>query len=190
MRYIRNEKFQDVILIQPQVYHDDRGHFFESFQVNRYQEIGIPHTFVQDNYSNSIKNTIRGLHYQLQHPQGKLVGVTSGIVFDVIVDIRRHSHTFGEWISIELDAKNFTQIYIPPGFAHGFCVMSDTASFYYKCTDYYRAGDDFGVAWNDKQLNIPWPLSDSPILSDKDKKYFSLAQIPMTSLPAYHHESL
>src|SRR5438093_3385784 len=133
MQHLHNNKFKEIILIQPKVFHDDRGCFFETFQTKRYQEIGINELFVQDNYSVSIKNTIRGIHYQLNYPQGKLVGVTSGTVFDVVVDIRQNSPTFGEWASFELDAESYAQVYIPPGFAHGFCVLSDSASFYYKC---------------------------------------------------------
>ncbi len=185
MQYLHNKKFKEVILIQPQVFQDDRGCFFETFQTKRYQEIGINELFVQDNYSISKKNTLRGMHYQLQHPQGKLVGVTAGVVFDVVIDIRKNSPTFGEWTGFELDAQKYAQVYIPPGFAHGFCVLSDWASFYYKCTDFYRPDDDHGVLWCDEQLNIPWPLDTQPILSAKDQKYLSLNQIPTDLLPVY-----
>lgn len=185
MKYMRSNVLPEVIIIEPNLYKDARGHFFEGFQSKRYKEIGIQEQFVQDNYSRSIKNTIRGLHYQLHYPQGKLVGVTFGIVFDVIVDIRLHSPTFSKWIYVELSDNNARQVYIPKGFAHGFCVLSDMADFYYKCSDYYTPNDDYGIAWNDIDLNIQWPINDTPILSQKDQTYLPFKQISSDKLPQY-----
>lgn len=136
---------------------------------------------MQDNYSRSKKNVLRGLHYQLPHPQGKLVGVTRGSVYDVVVDIRLSSPTFGNWFGIHLNDENQMQMYIPPGFAHGFCVLSDEADFYYKCTDFYAPGTEHGIIWNDEKLNIAWPIS-NPILSPKDEIYSSLYEIPHDQL--------
>lgn len=185
MKFTHSEILPDVIIIEPTLYKDSRGHFFEGFQAKRYQEAGIQEQFVQDNYSRSVKNTIRGLHYQLNYPQGKLVGVTAGKVCDVIVDIRQGSPTFGKWIGVELSDENAKQVYIPKGFAHGFCVLSETADFYYKCTDYYVAHDDYGVAWNDADIRIQWPVDGSPILSIKDKTYHGLNHISPEKLPKY-----
>lgn len=185
MKLMRNEVLPDVIIIEPSVFKDSRGYFFEGFQAKRYHEMGIQETFVQDNYSRSVKNTLRGLHYQLHHPQGKLVGVTAGKVFDVIVDIRQGSPTFGKWIGIELSDENARQVYIPKGFAHGFCVLSDTADFYYKCTDYYVPHDDYGVAWNDSFINIEWPGNFVPLVSKKDQQYVPLQNISHDKLPRY-----
>lgn len=156
-----------LLVIEPKVFHDPRGHFFESHQQERYSALGIP-AFVQDNISRSKQNALRGLHYQLPHSQGKLVGVLRGAIWDVVVDIRTSSPTFGKWFSITLSDENYKQLYVPPGFAHGFCVLSDEADFYYKCTDVYVPSAEHGVAWNDTDLNIPWPTT-HPILSDKDK---------------------
>ena len=185
MKYTRNALSPDIIVIELTLYKDSRGHFFEGFQSERYKEIGIKEPFVQDNYSRSVKNTLRGLHYQLQSPQGKLVGVTAGRVLDVIVDIRKGSRTFGQSIQIELSDDNAKQIYIPKGFAHGFCVLSDTADFYYKCTEYYAPNDEHGVAWNDHDLNIVWPTDIHPILSEKDQTYLPLNKILPENLPKY-----
>lgn len=185
MKFTHNELLPEVIIIEPTMYKDTRGHFFEGFQARRYQEAGIQEQFVQDNYSRSVQNTVRGLHYQLNHPQGKLVGVTAGKVYDVIVDIRHGSPTFGKWIGVELSDDNARQVYIPKGFAHGFCVLSDTADFYYKCTDYYVVNDDYGVAWNDAGINIRWPIEGMPVLSGKDQSYASLNNISHEKLPKY-----
>lgn len=172
MKFMHHELIPDIIIIQPSLFADDRGYFFESYQAQRYLEAGITETFVQDNMSHSKKNCLRGLHYQAKFPQGKLVGVISGKVFDVVVDIRRESPTFCQWVSFELSAENCTQIYIPPGFAHGFLVLSESANFYYKCTDYYAADDDRGIIWNDPTIGIRWPLNgQAPILSAKDRAY-------------------
>ncbi len=172
-----------VLLIKPRVFHDDRGRFFESFQAERYAEHGINLAFVQDNISYSKKGTLRGLHYQLAHPQGKLVSVIQGKVFDVAVDIRLGSKTFGQSFSCELSDKNHHQLYIPPGFAHGFYVLSDDVCFHYKCTDYYQPGDEYGIAWHDETLEINWPLQKQPLLSPKDKLYVALRDTPIENLP-------
>ena len=157
----------DVLIVEPDVYRDERGWFVETYHVNKYQDGGIPLSFVQDNCSSSVRGTLRGLHAQISRPQGKLVRVTKGEIFDVAVDIRRGSPTFAFWEGVSLSADNFKQIYIPPGFAHGFCVLSDIAEVEYKCTDVYTPGDEIAIAWNDQQIGIQWPL-ESPILSPKD----------------------
>ncbi len=157
----------DVLLLQPKVFHDNRGFFLESYHETQYWEAGLKARFVQDNHSFSRQGILRGLHYQLRHPQGKLVRVVSGEVFDVAVDIRQGSPTFGQWYGTHLSAKNHHQLYVPPGFAHGFCVLSDTADVLYKCTTFYDPGDDYGLRWNDPDLNINWPIAD-PGLSQKD----------------------
>lgn len=164
-----------LLLIEPTVHRDSRGEFYEVFQQQRYAEHKIP-TFVQDNTSRSVKNTLRGLHYQLPKSQGKLVWVTHGTVWDVVVDIRTQSPTFGKWLGITLSDENHLQLYIPPGFAHGFCVVSDYADFHYKCTEYYTPHCEQGIAWNDKQLNITWPIN-NPILSPKDAANPSLGEM-------------
>lgn len=172
-----------VLLIKPRIFHDDRGRFFESFQAKRYAEHGVRENFVQDNISYSKKGTLRGLHYQLQHPQGKLVSVIQGKVFDVAVDIRLGSKTFGQSFGCELSDENHHQLYVPPGFAHGFYVLSDDVCFQYKCTDYYAPNDEYGIAWDDPSLNINWPLQDQPLLSPKDKLYVALRDTPIEHLP-------
>lgn len=159
----------DVVLIEPTVFGDDRGFFFESFNQHKFETaIGRQVNFVQDNHSRSVKNVLRGLHYQIQQPQGKLVRVTHGEVFDVAVDLRRHSETFGKWVGITLSAENKYQIWIPEGFAHGFIVLSDSAEFLYKTTDYYSPLYERCIRWDDPNLNIQWPENISPILSQKD----------------------
>ncbi len=157
-----------VLLIEPKVFGDSRGFFFESFQAARYAEAGIKGPFVQDNHSRSAKGVLRGLHFQKQYPQGKLVYVTSGTVFDVAVDIRKDSPTFGQWVGVTLSADEHQQFYVPPGLAHGFCVLSDTAEFQYKCTDYYHPEDDGCIRWDDPDIGIQWPLTEEPKLSAKD----------------------
>jgi dTDP-4-dehydrorhamnose 3,5-epimerase len=169
-----------LLIIQPRVFSDDRGYFYESFQEQRYQTLGVPR-LVQDNISHSTKNVIRGLHYQKPHAQGKLAYVSRGCVWDVVVDIRRSSPTFKQWFGIQLDDRNHTQLYIPPGFAHGFCVLSDDAIFHYKCSDYYTPDSEHGIAWNDQTINISWPIS-NPILSPKDKQYTGLNDISPEAL--------
>jgi dTDP-4-dehydrorhamnose 3,5-epimerase len=168
-------------LIAPDVHRDARGFFLESYHARRYAELGITGTFVQDNHSRSGHAVLRGLHYQLNHPQAKLIRLVSGRVFDVAVDIRQGSPYFGRWFGMELSGDNHYQLYIPPGFAHGFCVLSEQADFLYKCTDYYVPGDEYGIAWNDPALAIDWPEMDF-LLSDKDRDYPVLtnaAQLPV-----------
>ncbi|HUO57404.1 MAG TPA: dTDP-4-dehydrorhamnose 3,5-epimerase [bacterium] len=157
-----------VLLVEPKVFQDERGFFFESYHAERYFQFGLPKEFVQDNQSRSVRGTLRGLHGQLQKPQGKLVRVTQGEIFDVAVDARPDSPTFGKWVGEILTSQNFRQLYAPPGFLHGFCVLSPVAEVEYKCTDYYAPGDEVGVIWNDPRLEIAWPVPD-PILSPKDK---------------------
>ena len=159
---------QGVFLIEPNVFRDERGFFLESYHSERYAHLGLPRNFVQDNHSRSSQGILRGLHGQLQKPQGKLVRATHGEIFDVAVDVRPHSPTFGQWVGETLSAENFRQLYIPPGFLHGFCVVSAFAEVEYKCTDYYDRKDEIGVLWNDAGLRIQWPLS-NPILSPKDQ---------------------
>jgi len=173
----------ELILIEPDLYRDHRGVFWEAFHKERYQKAGIRGPFVQDNFSWSVRHTLRGLHYQLRRPQGKLVTVVKGAVYDVAVDIRQGSPTFGQWYGVELSDQNMRQLYIPPGFAHGFCVLTETAGFFYKCTDVYRPADERGILWNDPTLNIPWP-TDDPLLSPKDHAYKSFAAM-QGELPGY-----
>lgn len=165
---IIDTKLKGVKIIKPRVFGDDRGHFLETFHAPRYNELlGIELYFVQDNLSFSKGNVLRGLHAQQKHPQGKLVRCTSGEVFDVAADIDPASGTFGQWVGIVLTALNHKQIWIPPGYAHGFAVMSSSASFEYKCTDVYRPADEIGIIWNDTKLNIDWPIT-NPLLSESD----------------------
>jgi dTDP-4-dehydrorhamnose 3,5-epimerase len=173
-----------VLLIEPRVFGDARGFFLESFQAQRYAEAGIAGPFVQDNHSRSQRGVLRGLHYQLTHPQGKLMWVTQGEVFDVAVDIRQGSPTFGRWVGVILSEDNHHQLYVPPGMAHGFCVLSDTADFLYKCTDLYHPEDEGGVLWSDPDIGIRWPTL-APLLSDKDQCYPKLADVPADRLPVY-----
>lgn len=173
-----------VLLIEPKVFGDQRGFFMETFQAERYQQAGIELGFVQDNLSRSTKGVLRGLHYQLNYPQGKLVSVIRGEVFDVVVDIRQGSPTFGQSYGALLNGDNHHQLYVPPGFAHGFCVLSETVDFQYKCTDYYHPEDEIGVIWNDPAIGIDWPVDD-PMLSDKDKVLLPLADIASNKLPQY-----
>jgi dTDP-4-dehydrorhamnose 3,5-epimerase len=161
-------KLKDCVIIEPKVFGDERGFFLETFQVERYVElVGITLPFVQDNHSRSSKGVLRGLHFQKTKPQGKLVRVVKGEVYDVAVDIRQGSPTFGEWEAIILSEENKTQFWVPPGFAHGFVVLSDTADFEYKCTDYYDPSDEGSILWDDPDLDISWPI-EHPKLSSKD----------------------
>jgi dTDP-4-dehydrorhamnose 3,5-epimerase len=164
-----------VIVIEPEVHHDRRGFFLETYHAAKFREGGIDVRFVQDNHSRSAGGTIRGLHLQLRQPQGKLIRVIDGEIWDVAVDVRRRSPTFGRWVGVTLSAANFRQCYIPPGFAHGFCVTSDLAQIEYKCTALYDASDEVGIAWNDPQLAITWPVVASPILSERDRANAPLA---------------
>ena len=159
----------DVKIIEPKVFGDERGFFLETFEKKRYQEmLNISLDFVQDNHSRSTKDVLRGLHFQKINPQGKLVRVVSGAVFDVAVDIRPDSKTYGKWVGVELSAENKNQLWIPPGLAHGFCVLTDTADFEYKCTDYYNPGFEGCLIWNDPDVGIKWPEL-TPLLSEKDQ---------------------
>lgn len=161
----------DVLLIEPKVFGDERGFFFESFNQKLFDEaVGSPVTFVQDNHSRSARNVLRGLHYQIQHPQGKLVRVVAGEVFDVAVDLRKSSPTFGQWVGEILSAENKRQLWVPPGFAHGFFVASETAEFLYKTTDYWFPEYERCILWNDPSLAIRWPSNTSPTLSAKDQQ--------------------
>ncbi|MCU8022000.1 MULTISPECIES: dTDP-4-dehydrorhamnose 3,5-epimerase [unclassified Shewanella] len=170
-------KLKDCVIIEPTIFGDDRGFFMETFQEQRYADLaGINHKFVQDNCSRSQQNVLRGLHFQKHNPQGKLVSVTQGEVFDVAVDLRPNSETFGCWESVILSGENKLQFWVPPGFAHGFYVLSKSADFQYKCTDYYNPSDECGLLWNDTDLAIDWPFSD-PLLSGKDIKQPRLFEI-------------
>jgi len=166
---ISHSKLKGCVIIEPRVFGDDRGFFLETFQAARYkQEAGIDLPFVQDNHSRSARGVLRGLHFQKTKPQGKLVRVVRGEVYDVAVDIRKGSATFGEWEGVILSEENKKQFWVPPGFAHGFVVLSNTADFEYKCTDYYDPSDEGSVLWSDPDLNIPWPIA-NPVLSAKDE---------------------
>jgi len=156
-----------VIVIEPKVHTDPRGFFLETYSVERYRDGGIAATFVQDNQSRSTRGTLRGLHAQWRHPQGKLVRAIEGTIFDVAVDIRRGSPTYLQWVGVTLSAENFRQLYVPVGFAHGFCVTSDVAQVEYKCTDRYDAEHELRIAWNDPEIGIEWPIAE-PLLSEKD----------------------
>ena len=160
-------KIPGLVLIEPDVFQDPRGYFLESFQKEKYRQAGVTLEFVQDNRSKSAQNTLRGLHLQCEHPQGKLVQVTVGEVYDVAVDVRRNSPTFRNWVGVQLSESNFRQLYVPPGFAHGFCVLSEYAVFEYKCTDFYYPKDELVIAWDDPELGIDWPVH-KPLLSKRD----------------------
>ena len=167
---ISHTKLKDCLIIEPRVFGDERGFFLETFQAIRYdQEAGIDMPFVQDNHSRSAKGVLRGLHFQKTKPQGKLVRVVCGEVYDVAVDIRKGSTTFGKWVGVILSENNKKQFWVPPGFAHGFVVLSDFADFEYKCTDYYDPSDEDSILWNDPDLDIPWPIT-NPVLSTKDQR--------------------
>jgi len=172
------------VVIEPQVFGDSRGFFYESYNEAKYREAGIDRRFVQSNVSRSARGVLRGLHYQWPHPQGKLVSVLEGEVYDVAVDIRQGSPTFGQWTGVMLTAENHRHFWIPEGFAHGFCVLSEFATFSYQCTDLYDAKADGGIRWNDPAIGIDWPLS-APLLSEKDNKAPLLADVPAERLPEF-----
>jgi dTDP-4-dehydrorhamnose 3,5-epimerase len=183
---IINTTIPEVKIIEPKVFGDTRGFFFELYQQNNFSnKINGIKPFVQDNLSRSQKGVLRGLHYQYRQPQGKLVTVLRGCVFDVVVDIRVGSPSFGQWVGIELSEDNHRQLWVPEGFAHGFYVLSDVADFYYKCTDYYNPSFERSVRWNDADLAIQWPLQSSPILSSKDAEGLPLADFQNSELPRY-----
>jgi len=182
---VRRTGLPGVLVIEPRVFSDSRGFFFETYNAERYAQAGLPERFVQDNHSTSIRGTVRGLHYQLHRPQAKLLWVIGGEIFDVAVDIRRGSPTFGRWEHVILSAENKRQFFVPAGFAHGFCVVSDVAEVEYKCTDYYVADDQRGVRWNDPSLAIPWPVAEpAAVLSERDRQY-ALLTADRADLPEY-----
>lgn len=188
--HVTQTEIPGVLIIEPKVWGDDRGYFYESFSAARYTEAGIRGEFVQDNVSYSRRGVLRGLHIQNPNSQGKLVQVLAGSVYDVAVDVRRGSPTFGRWVGVELSATKKNQIWVPPGMAHGFVVTSETAVFNYKCTDYYAPEHEFSVSWNDPDLGIAWPLEaiggpDKVELSGKDRAALRLKDIPQERLPPY-----
>ncbi|MFG0297853.1 MAG: dTDP-4-dehydrorhamnose 3,5-epimerase [Maioricimonas sp. JB045] len=168
MKFQRTE-LPDVVLIEPTIFRDDRGFFMETYHRQRFVEGGIDAVFVQDNLSRSTRGTVRGLHFQIQQAQGKLVHVLAGEIFDVAVDLRRSSPTFGRWVGVTLSEDNRRAVYIPPGFAHGFCVVSETADVFYKCTDFYAPQHERTLLWNDPAVGVDWPVPGEPILSEKDR---------------------
>jgi dTDP-4-dehydrorhamnose 3,5-epimerase len=181
-------KIDGVYIIEPKVFGDNRGYFMESYNQEHFEEAGLNMTFVQDNESKSSKGVLRGLHFQRKHSQGKLVRVTKGEVFDVAVDLRTGSETYGKWEAVILSEENKKQFYIPKGFAHGFLVLSDEAVFNYKCTDFYAPEYDGGVMWNDPDINIEWPLEgiENILLSEKDKDHPSLKQLDLSEYPDFN----
>jgi dTDP-4-dehydrorhamnose 3,5-epimerase len=176
MNVIRTE-IPDVVVLEPRVFTDPRGLFKETYQRKRYAEAGIGADFVQDNISRSRRGTLRGLHIQMQHGQAKLVQALAGRIFDVAVDLRRNSPTFGRWVGAELSDENHRQMYIPAGFAHGFCVLSESADLFYKCSDFYYPEHERTLVWNDPAVGIGWPLEMEPVLSDKDRRGLHLAEL-------------
>ena len=174
----------EVLLIEPRLFGDERGHFLETYHGQRYRDSSVSATFVQDNLSHSHRGVVRGLHYQWGHPQGKLIMVVQGEIFDVAVDIRQGSPSFGRWVGVTLSARDYQQLYIPEGFAHGFCVTSDSATVCYKCTDFYVPQDDRGIRWDDPTLAISWPITEA-ILSDKDRSLPPLTEVPAEHLPVF-----
>lgn len=167
---VRETELPGVLVVTPRVFRDERGFFLESFNEAAFGDAGLPTRFVQDNHSRSAKGVLRGLHYQLRHPQGKLVRVVRGRIFDVAVDIRRGSPTFGKWVGVTLDDSETSALWVPHGFAHGFCALSDDVDVTYKCTDFYAPSDERGVLWNDPLLRIEWPVK-NPIVNAKDQSY-------------------
>ena len=178
---VTETRLAGVLILEPEIYRDARGYFLESYNQARYAELpGLNVAFVQDNHSHSKKGVLRGLHLQRRHPQGKLIRVVAGCVWDVAVDVNPNSATFRQWVGVELSASNHLQVYVPPGYAHGFCVLSDSADFEYKCTDFYHPGDEVGLLWNDPELAIAWPI-ENPILSARDASNGSLRSILATA---------
>ena len=177
-----------VVVLEPKWFGDNRGFFLETYRDDIFAQAGITANFVQDNHSRSTRGVLRGLHYQLVQPQGKLVRVATGSVFDVAVDVRRGSPTFGDWFGTTLDDENMRMMYVPPGFAHGFVVLSETADFIYKCTDYYHPESEQGILWNDPNIGIEWPIADVQ-LSDKDKRNVVLEKQPENLLPKFTEDA-
>ena len=174
----------EILLIEPRIFTDHRGFFLETYHYLKYSDTGLGRAFVQDNHSRSRQSVLRGLHYQLQKPQGKLVYAVTGEIFDVAVDIRRGSPTFGKWTGTHLSDTNHRQLFIPEGFAHGFVVLSESANVVYKCTQFYEPGDEYGIYWADPEIGIDWPVV-QPILSEKDEMFPGLNSAPEAHLPAY-----
>lgn len=168
-------KLAGLLVIEPRVFADARGFFMETFHAERFEQQGLPYRFVQDNHSRSARGTLRGLHYQVEHPQGKLIQVIRGEIFDVAVDLRLDSPTFGQWFGAYLSDNNHRQMLVPPEFAHGFCVLSEVADLVYKCTDFYSPAHERTILWSDPQLAIEWPIAD-PLLSEKDQRGLPLAE--------------
>jgi dTDP-4-dehydrorhamnose 3,5-epimerase len=181
---VEQTRLPGVLFLEPRVFRDARGHFLETWNEGRYQELGVPGPFVQDNVSVSARGVLRGLHFQQPNPQGKLVSVLQGEVYDVAVDIRVGSPTFGEWLGCTLSGEDGRQLYIPPGFAHGFVVLSPSAVFAYKCTAYYDPDAEGTLLWNDPAIGIEWPVSE-PLLSDKDASGLPLSKMPSARLPTF-----
>ncbi len=175
---------EGVLVVEPRVFEDHRGYFMETHHLTRYRSLGIDGPFVQDNLSYSIRGTLRGMHYQLKKPQAKLVQATGGRIYDVVIDIRRNSPTFGKWFGIELSDRNKRQLFVGHGLAHGFCVLSESALVTYKCTDFYDPSDEGGLLWSDPRVGVDWPLSE-PLLSEKDRAYPTLDRIADEALPLY-----
>ncbi|MEJ2656856.1 MAG: dTDP-4-dehydrorhamnose 3,5-epimerase [Desulfobacterales bacterium] len=175
---------EGLLVIEPKIFKDKRGFFMETYNQRKYMAAGITTTFVQDNLSYSLKHTIRGLHFQIRHSQAKLVQSVSGEIFDVAVDLRPGSATFGQWSGARLSDKNGRQMYIPKGFAHGFCVLSEFALFSYKCSDFYAPDDEGGIIWSDQDIGIEWPV-ENPIVSEKDKQYPKLSSLAAGQLPSF-----
>lgn len=171
-------EIEGLYILEPKVFYDDRGYFMETYNQNDFDELGLNMKFVQDNESKSKRGVLRGLHFQKKHPQGKLVRVIKGSVYDVAVDIRKNSKTFGKWVGVELSEKNKKQFYIPEGFAHGFLVLSEEAQFVYKCSDFYYPEDEGGIIYNDSTINISWPIPEDMevVISEKDKKWGGLKE--------------
>lgn len=181
---MRHTSLQGVFIIEPQVSADERGFMMETYHQRRYAETGINCNFVQDNLSRSVRGTLRGLHYQLEYAQAKLIQVIRGVVYDVVVDIRRGSPNFGQWAGVNLSEENKHMLFVPEGFAHGFCVLSEVADVVYKCSDFYAPEDEGGILWSDPDIAIAWPVA-NPLLSDKDSRLPCLADVPPEQLPLY-----
>ncbi len=182
MNFIPTE-LPGVMLIEPKVFRDERGFFLETYHQAKFAQAGLDVTFVQDNHSRSVQGTLRGLHAQWRRPQGKLVRVIAGEILDVVVDIRLDSPTFGRWLGVRLSAENFRQLYVPPGFVHGFRVVSDVAEVLYKCTALYDPGDEIGIVWNDPEIGIDWGIQ-NPLLSEKDRRLPTLRTLMQRLQPA------
>ncbi len=181
---VKETELPGVLVIESEIHSDARGFYKDVYHLEKYSSSGLGMTFVQDNHSHSVKNVLRGIYYQMTKPQGKLVMAITGEIFDVAVDIRAGSPNFGKWTGVYLSPLNNRQLYIPEGFAHGFCVLSDSADVIYKCTQFYAVDEDYGILWSDPTLDINWPVKE-PILSEKDKNNPPLHEIPLTLLPSY-----